>query len=57
MGGVQTASGRGVSASFYNPANLSYVKNFNGLDFKLNSKFDLKDYVNYLTNFDVSGKF
>ena len=40
-----------------NPANLSYVKNFNGLDFKLNSKFDLKDNVNYLTNFEVSGKF
>ena len=40
-----------------NPANLSYVKNFYGLDFKLNSKFDLKDNVNYLTNFEVSGKF
>ena len=26
MGGVQTASGRGVSASFYNPANLSYIE-------------------------------
>ncbi len=25
MGGVQTASGRGISASFYNPANISYV--------------------------------
>ena len=40
-----------------NQTNLSYVKNFNGLDFKLNSKFDLKDNVNYLTNFEVSGKF
>jgi hypothetical protein len=25
MGGVQAASGRGVSASFYNPANISYI--------------------------------
>ena len=26
MGGAQTASGRGVSASFYNPASLSYIE-------------------------------
>ncbi len=40
-----------------NPADLSYAKNINGLDFKLNSSFDLKENVNYLTNFEVSGKF
>ena len=40
-----------------NPADLSYAKNINGLDFKLNSNFDLKENVNYLTNFEVSGKF
>ena len=36
---------------------LSYVKNINGFDLKLNSNFDFKDNINYLTNFEVSGKF
>ena len=36
---------------------LSYVKNINGFDLKLNSNFDFKNNINYLTNFEVSGKF
>ena len=40
-----------------NQTNLSYVKNFNGFDFKLNSNFGLKDKMDYLTNFEVSGTF
>ena len=40
-----------------NNSNISYAKNINGFNFKINSNFDLKDKVDYLTNFEVSGKF
>ena len=40
-----------------NKSNISYAKNINGFNFKINSNFDLKDKVDYLTNFEVSGKF
>ena len=40
-----------------NSANLSYAKKLGDLNLKLNSDFDYKNKLNYLTNFEVSGKF
>tara|TARA_B100000963_G_scaffold85452_1_gene73051 strand:- start:408 stop:2744 length:2337 start_codon:yes stop_codon:yes gene_type:complete len=40
-----------------NPGNLSFAKNLNGFDLKLNSDLGFIDNSDYLVNFDVSGKF
>ncbi len=40
-----------------NPGNLSFAKNLNGFDLKLNSDLGFIDSSDYLVNFDVSGKF
>ena len=47
----------GKPASVNNSANLSYAKKLGDLNLKLNSDFDYKNKLNYLTNFEVSGKF
>ena len=36
---------------------LTFAKKIQNFYFKLNSNFGLKDQVNYLTNFEVSGQF
>ena len=38
-------------------SNLTFAKKIQNFYFKLNSNFGLKDQVNYLTNFEVSGQF
>ena len=40
-----------------NEGSLSFVKNINGFDFKINSNYKLKNNIDYLTNFEISGKF
>ena len=40
-----------------NPGNLSFAKNLNGFDLKLNSDLGFIDNSDYLVNFDISGKF
>ena len=40
-----------------NSAELSYAKQLGNLNLRLNSGFDFKNNINYLTNFEISGIF
>ena len=59
MGGAQTASGRGISSLFYNPANLSYVEGeeafFNTTEYVVDIKHSFFGYAKKMNDSDIAG--
>ena len=59
MGGTQTASGRDVSSSLYNPANLSYIEGeeafFNKTNYIVDISHSFLGYAKQLSPTDVAG--
>ena len=59
MGGAQTAAGRDISSSFYNPVNISYIEGqeafFNKTNYIVDISHSFLGYAKQLSDLDVAG--